>query len=53
MQYDRNMLKDRKICVLLIGSTPGCGRSNSGLIPGILQNIVHKVKTPGREQKEF
>ena len=42
------MLKDRKICVQLIGSTPGCGRSNSGSIPGILPNIVHKVKTPGR-----
>ena len=30
-----------------VGSTPGCGPSNSGSNPGILPNIVHKVKTPG------
>ena len=28
--------------------TPGCGRGISGLIPGILPNIVHKVKISGR-----
>ena len=29
-------------CVLLIGSTYGCGRSNSGSNPGILPNIEIK-----------
>ena len=31
-----------------IDSKPGCGRSNSGSIPGILQNIIHIVKISGR-----
>ena len=39
-----------KGCVQLIDSTPGCGRSNSGSIPGILPNIVHKVKSRGGER---
>ena len=29
-----------------MGSIPGCGRSNSGSIPGILPNVVHTVKPP-------
>ena len=29
-------------------STSSCGRSISGLIPGILPNILHKVKISGR-----
>ena len=37
----------RQGCVQLIGSTPGCGGSNSGSIPSILSNIVHKVKISG------
>ena len=50
----------RDVCSsLLLGSTPGCGRSNSGSNPSILPNIVHKgTKIPGQstepwEQKEF
>ena len=38
------------MCVAhLYSSTPGCCRSNSDLNPGILPNIVHKVKTPVTE----
>ena len=29
---------------------PGCGRSNPGSNPGILPNIVHKVKTQDGER---
>ena len=36
--------------VQLIDSTPGCGKSNSGSIPGNLPNIVHKVKSRGGER---
>ena len=37
----------RDVCSSLVGgSTPGCGRSNSGSIPGILPNIVLKIKPP-------
>ena len=32
----------------IVGSTPGCGRSNLGSNPGILPNIVHQVQIPGR-----
>ena len=36
------------MCV--IGSSPGCSRSNSSSNPGILTNILHKVKTRDGER---
>ena len=44
------MCVTHKRCVWLIGSTPGCDRSNLGSNPGILPNIVHKVKTRDGER---
>ena len=42
--------EDRMKYIIQRCTKPGCGRSNPGSNPGILPNIVHKVKTQDGER---